>query len=394
MFYLYQLDIMPTASEKINCLNTSFRSLIKAKRYQQQEAFEATKNADLLLYVSSGRSEHSFETGAGEIARNTFKTVFSYNDVGFPGDTLDIAASKYERIYDNPLAIFISATGETPETVEPLQQMVAYLEQNKASKWSSLLLTQSPNSTAGKAIEGMGDKGMLLELKGSENFHSKNYPYYGIQRDEFEYANLWFWQALGQALIENESSERITEIIEQKLPQTGKQIDAWMGTESFEECVENHLRHSEAFIAGRKGGKHVGRFSTKRYGQVKQALGDGAYFFGGDNTPNPRVGDTVHLISKSGGKRGYYSDALNEKPYILDLAERSKKVGAIVYSYVGTKDSPLEAASHFTIVVDSNEPRNYSDVYCRIATIQGVIPLVVAQRAGIRPEELRKRHGF
>jgi DNA-binding MurR/RpiR family transcriptional regulator len=385
---------MPIASSKINCLNFSFRSLLNAKRYQQQEAFEAVRGADLLLYVSSGRSKHSFETGAGEIARNTFKTVVSFDDVGLSGDTLDIAAPKYEKIYDNPLSIYISATGETPETVEPLQQMASYLEHNKGSNWTSLLLTQSPNSTAGKAIGEMGDKGMLLEFKGSENFHSKNYPYYGIQRDRFEYANLWFWQALGQTLIEAETDEKIPEFIEQRLPQTGEQIDAWMETEEFEKCVKNHLRHSEAFIAGRRGGMTVGKFSTKRYGQVKQALGDGGFFFGGDNTPNPRMGDVVHLISKSGGKRNFYSDAATEKPYILDIAEKSKKVGAIVYSYVGTRDSPLEKLSDFMVVFDSNEPTKYSDVYCRIATFQGVIPLVVAQRADLRPEELRKKHGF
>ena len=389
---------MPTASEKFNFINKCYRRLLGIKKYQQKDAYETARNSDLWLLVSSGRSERCSEIPGGEIARNTNIEVKNFNDVGIRGDTLDIAAPKYEGIYKNPLSIFVSATGETPETVDPLDDMASYLEENRDSRWKSLLVTQNTKSKAGKIIEEMGDKGLTLEIKGSENLHSMRYSEYGIQRDIAEFGNMWFWQGVGKAIVEGAEHERISEYVEQRLPQIGEKIDEWVEADSesdcYGSCIDNLQSHSNVFVAGRRGGRAVARLLTKRLGQVKQALGDDAYFFGGDNTPNPRPSDLAFLISKSGAIKNYYSEKSSKKPPIQDLAEKSKKAKATVYSFVGAKGSPLEGISDFTTVLDSNPQLGYSDTYSSIATLQGVIPIVVAERAGIRPEELRKRHGF
>jgi D-arabinose 5-phosphate isomerase GutQ len=389
---------MPTASQRFNFVNKYFRSLLGIKKYQQKDAYETAKNSDLWLLVSYGRSERSFETSGGEIARNTDIEIKNFNDVGIRGDTLDVAAPKYEKIYKNPLGIFISATGETPETVDPLDDMASYLEENKNSRWKTLLVTQTPKSKAGKIIEEIGDRGLILEIKGSENLHSMRYSEYGIQRDRAEFANMWFWQGVGKAIVENARHERITEYIEQRLPLIGEKIDEWVEADSetdcFGSCTDNLLSHSNVFVAGRRGGRAVARLLTKRLGQVKQALGDDAYFFGGENTPNPRPGDLAFLISKSGAMKNYYSKKSSKKPTILELAEKSKKAKMTVYSFVGTGGSPLENISDFATVFNSSPQLGCSDTYPSIATLQGVIPIVVAERARIRPEELRKRHGF
>jgi hypothetical protein len=54
-------------------------------------------------------------------------------------------------------------------------------------------------------------------------------------------------------------------------------------------------------------------------GQIKQLADDQAYLFG-ENAPNPRVGDVVFPISKSGGREDFYSEVLKGKKLTMKSA--------------------------------------------------------------------------
>jgi len=395
------LGFMPTASEKFNYVNKIFKNLLGAKQYQIKETYDALKNSDFLLVTSAGRSERAFESSFGEVQRNIDGlTVLRYNDIALRGDTLDIAAPKHEIDHKNLLAAFVTGSGETPDTTDPMRQFTSYLKNSKSDKWKTLLVTQSPNSTAGKIAKENG--GIILELRGSENKSSTNYRENAIMRDPFELAELCAFQYLGQAMVEGEGYERFYEIVEKKLPKIGQKMDEWSDSEMCNCLLDNLERHSDAFVGGRRGGRSTARFLVKRLAQEKQKIRDQSYNIGGENTPEPRIGDAVIINSKSGGLENYYSPTLKEeKSHVLSWATKAKKLGASVYSFVGTENSPLADSkiSNHTVVFDSDAddkitPKGYSDKYAQIAMLQNNISILLAERLKMTPEDFRKSHGF
>jgi D-arabinose 5-phosphate isomerase GutQ len=353
------------------------------------------------LVTSTGRSERAFESSFGEVQRNIDGlTVIRYNDIALRGDILEIAAPKHEKDHKNLVAAFISGSGETPDTTNPMRQFTSYLKSSKSDKWKTLLITQSPDSTAGKIAKESG--GIILELKGSENKSSINYRDNAIMRDPFELAELCTFQYLGQAMVEGASYERFYEIVEKRLPAIGQKIDEWTDSEMCDSLLYNLERHSDAFVGGRRGGRSTARFLVKRLAQEKQKIRDQAYNIGGENTPEPRVGDAVVINSKSGGMENYYSPTLKEETsHVLSWATRAKKLGASVYSFVGTENSPLAdpKISDHTVVFDTDAcdkktPRGYSDKYTQIAMLQNNISILLAERLKMTPEDFRKSHGF
>jgi len=390
------------AAEKIGYLDRSFQGLRGTDRQQVEEALEALREADGWIGVSSGRAERALSIPFGEFARNSDdKTYDGYDDVGFPGDTFDLAAPKYEKVNRKLTAIFASSSGETDDTIDPLEQLTSYLQQSKSDKWKILLLTQNPNSRAGKITKE--NNGIVVELKGSENLDSKNYREFGMMRDVGEHEILWFSQAACQTLKEDQGTDRFYEFIDERIPTAFRKIYEWSESQTCENMIYSLRRRCHVFAAGRKGGKEAARFFIKRMGQVKQLAEGQAYLLqGGENAPDPRVGDVVFPISKSGAMQDFYSPALKGKQsFMLSCCEKSKKVGAIVYPFVGTPDSPMEkiCGSENTVLVDSAN-KGFSDVYARIATQQGIIPIILTEAydkedgIDISPKNLKKKHGW
>jgi D-arabinose 5-phosphate isomerase GutQ len=389
---------MPTASEKFTYLNTVFRSLLKEKRGQLKESYSILRDSDFWLYVSSGRSERSFEIPESEIAKNTGKEIRGYSDGGLKGDTLDIAAPKYENYHKSLLSIFITGSGKTPDTLGPLEQMASYLQESKSKKWKILLVTQSANSPAGKIVEENG--GTVLELRVSENKNSRNYRSKAIMRDKFEIDNLCTFQYLGQAMVESKEYERFYEIVEQKLPLIGRKIDEWIESPMCNSLLDNLERHSDAFVGGRRGGRATSRFLLKRLAQEKQHNRDQAYLISGDNTPEPKIGDVVMLETKSAGMENFYSPALKEKEsHVLTWARNAKDLRANVYSFVGAKNPKLEKISDHTVLIDSAGddsllPKGYTDTYTQMTILQNSISILLAERLKMTPEDFERSHGF
>lgn len=389
---------MPTASSKFGFLNRFFNGLREANRQQVEAALEALTEADILIGVGAGRVERSLNIPFGEYVRNSDEKKYdNFNDIGYPGDTFDIAAPKFEKNHKKMTTIFASSSGETDETFETLEQAVSC--QNE--KWKNLLLTQNRNSRICKLAEE--NNGIVVELKGSDNLDSKNYREFGMQRDVGEYQILWFSQAACQTLKEGKGVDRFYEFVDERIPEVCRKIDEWSESETFNDIIYNLRRHSNAFAAGKKGGKEVAKFFIKRMGQVKQLAGDQAYLlYGGENTPDPRVGDVIFPVSKSAAMQDFYSPVLKgKKSYMLSCCEKAKKAGVIVYPFVGKQNPVLEdiCGKENVILIDS-APKGFSDTYARIATQQGIIPIVLAEaydkKDGIdlSPQNLKNKHGW
>jgi len=392
---------MPIASQKFNYVNKIFKNLLSTKQYQLKETYDALKNSDFLLVTSTGRSERAFEIPSGEIQRNVEGlTVLRYNDIALRGDTLDMAAPKHEKDHKNLLSAFITGSGETLDTISPMEQFFSYLKKSGSKKWKTLLVTQNSNSIAGKIAKE--NDGIILELRGSENKNSTNYRENAIMRDPFEISELCTFQYLGQAMVEGSDYERFYEIAEKKLPAIGRKMDEWTDSEMCDSLLNNLERHSDVFVGGRRGGRSTARFLVKRLAQEKQKIRDQAYIIGGENTPEPRIGDAVVINSKSGGMENYYSPTLKEeKSHVLSWATKAKELGASIYSFVGTINSPLAdpKISDHTVVFDTHAddkktPRGYSDKYTQIAMLQNNISILLAERLKMTPEDFRKSHGF
>lgn len=390
---------MKVMSNDFGIYNRVFNSILEAtEKNSFEEAYKIVKEADCIVGTSSGRSERTLDVTSGEYRRNSDKVYINSNDPGFPGDTFDKAAPELERYYKKLVGVFVSSGGETLSTNDSLKQLSSYLEKSKSNKWEILLLTQNTNSTAGKILKE--NNGIIVETKGSENKDSKNYREYGMQRDWGEYSSLWTLQTLYQALVEGATHERVPEIIENKLPEFGGRIDKWEGSKTCESLMENLGRHSDVFAGGRRGGKEVSKFLIKRIDQVKGIVEDRGYLIEGVS-PDPREGDILILPSKSGGKIGFYSEELKREAYVVSWCKKAQEeMGAIVYAFVGTKNSPLEdlCGCNYTVIVDS-ATKGFSDTYAKIMTFQGILPIKLAERLDERgydvsPKNLKKRHGF
>lgn len=391
---------MTTTSKKFGVLEKSFQALRELKYEELNAAYKSLKKSDCWTGTSYGRSERSMNIPATEVGDNN-ESIFYFNtsDSAFPGNTFDQAAPKLGKLFNHITANFFSNSGQSPDTNNSLEQLCSYLKNNKKNKWDVLLMTQTPDSTAGKLTKSAD--GMILNLGGSKNTDSSDYREHGIQRTQGELIALWTLQNLSKCIMEGNGTEKFQKNINDRIPQLYKHIDEWSCSETCGNLIDELQKCRNAFVTGRDTSKEVAKFLTKRLGQVKQIVGDNAYLGGGANTPNPRKGDVVIAISKSGGKEDFYSESLrNKKSPTVNFCEKSLDVGASVFPFVATEDSILEGicGKEKTTIV-GNYKSGFSDAYASILTKQAIIPILLAEAYDnddydISPRNLNKAHGF
>ena len=115
-------------------------------------------------------------------------------------------------------------------------------------------------------------------------------------------------------------------------------------------------------------------------------MGDQIYVAGESNTPGPRAGDVLIVVSHSG-----------ETEIVAGWCKNFKRMGALVASVVGNPDSTIGAASDISFTIKGERIEGKPDsFYIKAAFALSPLPIYLVERAGERglrlPEYILRWH--
>jgi len=163
-------------------------------------------------------------------------------------------------------------------------------------------------------------------------------------------------------------------------------VDQIVASDFFRSLVDSLEQRHSCFFVGLGSGREVARMTAVRVGHVKRAMGDQIYVAGESNTPAPRAGDVLLVISNSG-----------ETEIVAGWCKNFKRMGALVASVVGNPDSTIAAASDLSFTVKGNgiegKPNSF---YIKTAFALSPLPIYLVEKVGERglrlPEYILRWH--
>jgi 6-phospho-3-hexuloisomerase len=232
--------------------------------------------------------------------------------------------------------------------------------------------------------------GNVLILKGREPeevpTESKEFRTTGILEDLFILGTGVLFQAIGEALYEEAQADRVLARSKELFGEIGSLVDEMVTSDFFKSLVDSLEQRHSCFFVGLGSGREVARMTAVRVGHVKRAMGDQIYVAGESNTPAPRAGDVLVVISNSG-----------ETEIVAGWCKNFKRMGAKVASIIGNPDSTIAAASDlsFTIKGDGVQGRPNS-FYIKTAFALSPLPIYLVEKVaerGLRlPEYILRWH--
>lgn len=341
---------------------------------------ESASKSDLWLLSGEGRSECSLVIPTNETGKSVNRIrVRNVNDVGLPGSTVYEAAPELERDYNNIKVVVASGSGESSGPLTTVRETTKYLKDKKSDRWKIFLTTSQPKSKIAKIVKE--NDGMILEIKGAKK-NSKEFLKTGIMRDQFELANFFVYQTIGQMIYEKAEPDRFTKIVEERFPAIGEMIDEHIKTGFYETLMDNLEKHCNVFCGGKDGGYFTSKMNTIRLRHIKNLMGDEVFLIGEPSVKKPLPGDPLLITSFSGGKEDVYLGGTKEEDaYVFNLAKKYQDKKAIIYAFVGNENSPLgKKADHTALLkmdVKRGEPNPF---YLYAAYVQSPLPGVLAKR--------------
>jgi 6-phospho-3-hexuloisomerase len=230
----------------------------------------------------------------------------------------------------------------------------------------------------------------VLFLKGREPeeqpTESKEFRTTGILEDLFILGTGVLFQAIAEALHEEATAERVIARSKVLFNEIGTLVDEMVSSDFFKSLVDALEQRHSCFFVGLGSGREVARMTAVRIGHVKRAMGDQIYVAGESNTPAPRAGDILLVISNSG-----------ETEIVAGWAKNFKRMGATVASVVGNPDSTIAAASDLSFTIKGNgmegRPNSF---YVKTAFALSPLPIYLVERVaerGLRlPEYILRWH--
>jgi len=351
-----------------------------ARFFNELKPPEDASKPDLWLYSGEGRTECSLAITLNETGKSVNRIrVRDVNDVGLPGSTVYEAAPELERDYNNIKVILASGSGESTGPLTTVRETAKYLEDKKNDRWKIFLSTSRPKSKIAKIVKE--NDGIILEIKGAKK-KSKEFLKTGIMRDQFELANLFVFQGVGQMVYERAEPDRFPEIVKERFTTIGKMIDEHIKTGSYETLMDNLERHCNVFCGGKDGGYYTSKMNAIRLRHIKNLMGDEVFLIKEPSVKKPLPGDPLIITSFSGGKEGVYPGGTKEEDaYVFKLAQKYQGKKAIVYAFVGNENSPLgREADHTALLKMDVKHEKPNPFYLYAAFVQSPLPGVLAKR--------------
>ena len=370
-------------------VNRISKNLEQARRSEIESLYHDIMGAGVILPSGEGRSKGALSIACSEMAKmRAGKLVLDRGDIGFPGRNVIEAAPTLKQRFGQVCLLINSGSGKSLMPLLDAQQLAMYIAQHGNPRDFRIdVVTSDRESPIGKLASRYGN---VLVLKGREPdeapTESKEFRTTGILEDLFILGTGVLFQAMAEALYEEASADRVLARSKELFTEIGTLVDQIVSSEFFKSLVDALEQRHSCFFVGLGSGREVARMTAVRIGHVKRAMGDQIYVAGESNTPAPRAGDVLLVISHSG-----------ETEIVAGWCKNFKRMGALVASVVGNPDSTIAAASDlsFTIKGDGLEGRPNS-FYIKSAFALSPLPIYLVEKVaerGLRlPEYILRWH--
>ncbi len=350
-------------------------NLLKLKEKNLLSLYEDLKTADCIVCGGSGRSLHSLNIAMSQIAMmKKPKVVITREDVGFPGRGMLDAASKLEKRHKKIVLLINSGSGESDDPIHLAEELEKYLKKTGSKKFTMGLITSNSNSSLSKIVRMYGN---VITVAGREKKQlpsSDAYSETGIMGDLFELGSLFLLQMITEALSENNTVDRVLDLIAEEAPYLQNITENAVHSEATASTLNILERRSDVFLGGRGTAEIVAKMTAVRLFHIKKFLGDNVYIARGVNTPHPRAGDLEILISYSG----------RTKP-VVGWCNRFRGLGGSVYSIVGREGTALDLNSDMKVLIEEavehGKPRRF---YMRAAYVLSCLPILLTAKLKLK----------
>ena len=370
-------------------MNRIFQNLEQANRAEIEALYHDIKGSGIILPSGEGRSKGALSIACSEMAKmRGGKLILDRGDVGFPGRNVTEAAPILRQRFGQVCLLINSGSGKSLMPLLDAQQLAMHIAQHGNPRDFRIdVVTSDRDSPIGKLGTRYGN---VLVLKGREPdeapTESKEFRSTGILEDLFILGTGVLFQSMAEALYEEASADRVIARSKELFNEIGTLVDQIVVSDFFKSLVNALEQRHSCFFVGLGSGREVARMTAVRIGHVKRAMGDQIYVAGESNTPAPRAGDILLVISHSG-----------ETEIVAGWAKNFKRMGAKVASIVGNPDSTIAATSDlsFTIKGDGHEGKPNS-FYVKAAFALSPLPIYLVEKVaerGLRlPEYILKWH--
>ncbi len=350
-------------------------NLLKLKVKNLLPLYEDLKTADCIVCGGSGRSLHSLNIAMSQMAMmNKPKVVITREDVGFPGRGMLDAASKLEKRHKKIVLLINSGSGESDDPRHLAEELEKYLKKTGSKKFTMGLITSNSNSSLAKIVQMYGN---VITVAGREKKQlpsSDAYSETGIMGDLFELGSLFLLQMITEALSENNTVDRVLELITEEAPYLRTITESAIHSDATASTLDILERRSDVFLGGRGTAEIVAKMTAVRLFHIKKFLGDNVYIARGVNTPHPRAGDLEILISYSG----------RTKP-VVGWCNRFRGLGGFVYSIIGREGTALDLNSDMKILIEEAvEPGKPRRFYMRAAYVLSCLPILLTAKLNLK----------
>jgi len=370
-------------------VNRIFQNFAKINRAEIEALYHDISGAGVILPSGEGRSKGALSIACSEMAKmRGGKLVLDRGDIGFPGRTMIEAAPILRQRFGQVCLLINSGSGKSMMPLIDAQQLAMHIADHANPRDFRIdVLTSDRDSPIGR----LGTKyGNVLLLKGREPdeapTESKEFRTAGILEDLFILGTGVLFQAIAETLHEEASADTVIDRSKQLFTEIGSVVDQIVASDFFKSLVDALEQRHSCFFVGLGSGREVARMTAVRVGHVKRAMGDQIYVAGESNTPAPRAGDVLLVISNSG-----------ETEIVAGWCKNFKRMGALVASVVGNPDSTIAAASDLSFIVKGDglegKPNSF---YIKTAFALSPLPIYLVEKVGERglrlPEYILRWH--
>ena len=380
---------MSNEFSNLTFVNRIFQNLDQTNPAEIEALYHDIMGAGVILPSGEGRSKGALSISCSEMAKmRGGKLVMDRGDIGFPGRNVIEAAPILKQRFGQVCLLINSGNGKSLMPLLDAQQLAMYIAEHGNSRDFRIdVVTSQRDSPIGKLGARFGN---VLVLKGREPeeapSESKEFRTTGILEDLFILGTGVLFQSIAEALYEEAPADRVIARSKKLFSEIGSLVDQIVKSDFFMGLVNALEQRHSCFFVGLGSGREVARMTAVRVGHVKRAMGDQIYVAGESNTPSPRAGDVLVVISNSG-----------ETEIVAGWCKNFKRMGALVTSIVGNQDSTIAASSDlsFTIKGDGVKGRPNS-FYVKAAFALSPLPIYLVEKVaerGLRlPEYILRWH--
>lgn len=380
---------MPSDISSMAFVNRIFQNLEQASRSEIEALYHDIMGAGVILPSGEGRSKGALSIACSEMAKmRGGKLVLDRGDIGFPGRNIIEAVPILKQRFGQVCLLINSGSGKSLMPLLDAQQLAMYIARNSNPRDLRIdVVTSDRDSPIGKLGSRYGN---VLVLKGREPeeapTESREFRTTGILEDLFILGTGVLFHSMAEALYEEASADQVVARSKGLFTEIGSVVDEIVASDFFKSLVDALEQRHSCFFVGLGSGREVARMTAVRVGHVKRAMGDQIYVAGESNTPAPRAGDILLVISHSG-----------ETEIVAGWCKNFKRMGALVASVVGNPDSTIAAASDLSFRIKGNglegRPNSF---YVKSAFALSPLPIYLVERVaerGLRlPEYILRWH--